>query len=68
MQKPSTTKFRANVQLLKLQKPKSADSEAAEDKTISVSQQSYDALIDNFGKLIDLVGTEPTYTPNETER
>jgi len=47
-------------------KPK-ADSEAAEDKTISVSQQSYDALIDNFGKLIDLVGTEPTYTPNETE-
>lgn len=48
-------------------KPKAADSEAAEDKTISVSQQSYDALIDNFGKLIDLVGTEPTYTPNETE-
>ena len=42
-------------------------SEAAEDKTISVSQQSYDALVDNFGKLIDLVGTEPTYTPNETE-
>jgi hypothetical protein len=42
-------------------------SEAAEDKTISVSQQSYDALVDNFSKLIDLVGTEPTYTPNETE-
>ena len=51
----------------KATKPKAADSEAAEDKTISVSQQSYDALIDNFGKLIDLVGTEPTYTPNETE-
>lgn len=51
-------------------KPKTAPapgSEAAEDKTISVSQQSYDALVDNFGKLIDLVGTEPTYTPNETE-
>lgn len=48
-------------------KPSTPDSEAAEDKTISVSQQSYDALIDNFGKLIDLVGTEPTYTPNETE-
>ena len=51
-------------------KPKAAPapgSEAAEDKTISVSQQSYDALVDNFGKLIDLVGTEPTYTPNETE-
>jgi len=52
------------------EKPKAAPapgSEAAEDKTISVSQQSYDALVDNFGKLIDLVGTEPTYTPNETE-
>ena len=51
-------------------KPKTAPasgSEAAEDKTISVSQQSYDALVENFGKLIDLVGTEPTYTPNETE-
>jgi hypothetical protein len=47
-------------------KPK-PDSEAAEDKTISVSQQSYDALIENFEKLIDLVSTEPTYTPNETE-
>lgn len=51
----------------KTNKPKTADSEAAEDKTISVSQQSYDALIDNFAKLIDLVGTEPTYTPNETD-
>ncbi len=51
----------------KISKPKTSDSEAAEDKTISVSQQSYDALIDNFAKLIDLVGTEPTYTPNETE-
>ncbi len=41
--------------------------EAAEDKTISVSQQSYDSLIENFDKLIQLVATEPTYTPNETE-
>lgn len=51
----------------KAAKPKVAGSEAAEDKTISVSQQSYDALIDNFSKLIELVGTEPTYTPNETD-
>ena len=51
----------------KATKPQAASSEAAEDKTISVSQQSYDALIDNFGKLIDLVGTEPSYAPNETE-
>jgi len=42
-------------------------SEAAEDKSISVSQQSYDSLIENFDKLIQLVSTEPTYTPNETD-
>jgi len=41
--------------------------EATEDKTISVSQQSYDSLIENFAKLIELVSSEPTYTPNETE-
>lgn len=38
-----------------------------EDKSISVSQQSYDSLIENFDKLITLVSTEPTYTPNETD-
>jgi hypothetical protein len=52
------------------EKPKPAatpGTEAAEDKTISVSQQSYDSIIENFGKLIDLVSSEPTYTPNETD-
>lgn len=34
---------------------------------ISVSQLSYDSLIENFKKLIELVNSEPTYTPNETE-
>ncbi len=38
-----------------------------EDKSISVSQQSYDSLIENFDKLITLVSSEPTYTPNETD-
>lgn len=38
-----------------------------EPKTISVSQQSFDSLIENFAKLIELVSSEPTYTPNETE-
>ena len=37
------------------------------DKTISVSQQSYDALIDNFAKLIQTVTAEPLYLPNETD-
>ncbi len=47
--------------------PVAGATEAAEDKTISVSQQSYDSLIENFAKLIDLVSSEPSYTPNETE-
>jgi hypothetical protein len=38
-----------------------------DDDQISVSQQSYDSLIENFEKLIDLVGSEPSYTPNEVE-
>ena len=38
-----------------------------EDKSISVSQLSYDSLIDHFDKLITLVSSEPTYTPNETD-
>ncbi len=33
----------------------------------STSQQSYDSLIENFAKLVDLVNSEPTYTPNEVE-
>ncbi|MFA4851503.1 MAG: hypothetical protein WC974_09245 [Thermoplasmata archaeon] len=35
--------------------------------TISVSQQSYDSLVDNFTKLIQTISTEPLYTPNENE-
>jgi hypothetical protein len=34
---------------------------------ISVSQQSYDSLIDNFSKLIVCVSAEPSYTPNEND-
>ncbi|MBP7315910.1 MAG: hypothetical protein KA968_11870 [Chitinophagaceae bacterium] len=34
---------------------------------ISVSQQSYDNLVDNFGKLIVAVSAEPLYIPNETD-
>ncbi|MGV9004761.1 hypothetical protein [Flavobacterium sp.] len=35
--------------------------------TVSVSQQSYDLLIDHFEKLIQLVSSQPKYTPNETD-
>ncbi|MCK9205027.1 MAG: hypothetical protein M0P58_11425 [Bacteroidales bacterium] len=38
-----------------------------EQKNISVSQQSYDSLIDNFSKLIISVSAEPLYIPNETD-
>lgn len=34
---------------------------------ISVSQQSYDSLIDNFSKLIVSVTAEPLYIPNEID-
>jgi hypothetical protein len=40
---------------------------APEVNTISVSQQSFDSLIDNFAKLIQVVSTEAAYLPNETE-
>lgn len=36
-----------------------------EDKQISVSQQSYDSIIENIGKLGELVISEPSYAPNE---
>lgn len=47
--------------------PSTNTTEAAEDKSNSVSQQSFDSLIENFDRLIQLVGNEPSYTPNETE-
>ena len=34
---------------------------------ISVSQQSFDSLIDNFTKLVVCVSAEPLYTPNEND-
>jgi hypothetical protein len=36
-------------------------------KQISVSQQSFDSLIDNFTKLIQVVSAEPAYLPNEID-
>jgi hypothetical protein len=41
--------------------------DAPEDNTISVSQQSYDSLIDHFAKLIQTVSQEPLYNPNEAD-
>jgi len=41
--------------------------DAPEDSSISVSQQSYDSLMDHFAKLIETVSQEPLYTPNEAD-
>jgi hypothetical protein len=38
-----------------------------EQNKISVSQQSYDRLVDSFEELIVLAKAEPTYNPNENE-
>ncbi|MFH1004755.1 MAG: hypothetical protein V1781_04570 [Bacteroidota bacterium] len=45
----------------------SEKSATAEINQISVSQQSYDNLLDNFAKLIVCVAAEPLYIPNETD-
>ena len=41
--------------------------EAQEDKHISISQQSYDSLLDNFKELVITVIAQPQYQPNEIE-
>lgn len=47
--------------------PISGEAPVPSDKTISVSQLSYDNQQDNFEKLFTLVSTEPLYTPNEPD-
>lgn len=51
----------------KSETPPTPPDNSSEDKKISVSQQSYDSIIENFGKLGELVASEPTYTPNEVD-
>ncbi len=58
---------RSHSKLTKADAGKTEDATTEEPKTISVSQQSYDSLIENFKKLIELVASEPTYAPNEPE-
>ena len=44
-----------------------AENTTSEDETISVSQQSFDSLIDHFSKLIVTVSGETLYIPNESD-
>jgi len=48
-------------------KPVPVDPNQPAPNTISVSQQSYDQLIQHFEMLIALVENEPLYNPNETD-
>lgn len=41
--------------------------ESTEKTFISTSQQSFDNVLDNFKKLVDLLAEEPNYKPNEIE-
>ena len=43
------------------------DPNAPAPNTISASQQSYDQIIEHFSKLIEILKSEPTYTPNEAD-
>jgi hypothetical protein len=45
----------------------STNANAAQAKTISTSQQSYDKLADHFAQLIATLTAEPKYIPNENE-
>ena len=38
-----------------------------ETKTVSTSRQSYTQMAENFGILLQLLGTIPTYNPNEDD-
>lgn len=47
--------------------PDAAASQAAQDKHISVSQLSYDSLIDHFSGMVTAMAQQPNYNPNEKE-
>lgn len=57
---------RASAKLNEEEKQKLAASGVIVNQ-ISASQQSFDSLVDTFDKLIKLLATIPTYTPNEVD-
>lgn len=48
---------------------KTADEQAADESTqgISTSQQSFNAIIENFDRLVEMLDKEPNYNSNETD-
>ena len=43
------------------------DPNAPAPNTISASQQSYDQLVEHFNRLIEVLKSEPSYAPNESD-
>lgn len=67
-QAPSTVIKDARTIVRKLSGKRTKElTEETEKLKISVSQQSYDRLVDNFQELIVLADTEPKYNPNEDD-
>ncbi|MEZ4876582.1 MAG: hypothetical protein R2805_03405 [Flavobacterium sp.] len=67
-QVPSTVIKDARTIIRKLTGKRAKElTQETEENKISVSQQSYDRLVDNFEELIVLAQTEPNYNPNEDD-
>lgn len=61
-------KIRGDRKDKKIINPPSPDTSSLDiHKQISASQQSYDQQVESFAKIVSLVASVPTYTPNETE-
>ena len=57
----------AKIQGTRIKKIVLKDNEEVNDKTVSVSRQSYDSIYENFRSLRDLAEQDGGYNPNETE-
>ena len=64
---PSTVVKDARTIVRKLTGKRARKIEGKPEDTISVSQQSYDRLVDSFTELIVLAQTETSYNPNEED-
>lgn len=64
---PSTVIKDARTIIRKLTGKRADTADKSTENSVSVSQQSYDRLVDSFQNLIVLVETEASYNPNEDD-
>lgn len=64
---PNIKDARTIIRKLNGKRAGEATTSTPEENQISVSQQSYDRLVDSFEQLIVITQNEPLYNPNETE-